>query len=288
MVEVDAADLGVDGVDRVHLKLEFTQHGGSFKARGALHALLTSGHADRGVVAASGGNHGVAVAWAARTLGVTAHIFVPEIAAPAKVAALAALGAQVHQEGRDYSEALAAAGRFDPAGDLATVHAYDQVEVIAGAGTLAREIDDQVGLPDTVVLATGGGGLAGGAACWWGSAVRVVAVETEGTPTFAAALAAGEPVDIEVSGIGADALGARRIGALAWTSMRAAGATSAVVSDQDVVEAQRVLWERCRLLVEPAGATGLAALRRGVVPSLGGQRVVVVLCGANTGAVPGP
>ena len=281
-VEIEASDLGVAGGPRsLLLKLEHLQHAGSFKARGALNALLDSDRTGGEVVAASGGNHGVAVAWAARVVGRAAHIFVPEIAAPAKIERLRELGAVVHQTGADYGEALAASDRFRVGRDLTTVHAFDQAEVMAGAATLAREMDDQIDGLDTVVVACGGGGLAGGLASWWGAGVRLVVVETEMTATFASARQAGRPVDVEVGGIGADALGAPRLGTMGWEALSSVAAESVLVTDDDVVSAQAKIWESCRLRVEPAAATALAALRAGKVGVSPGERVAVIMCGAN-------
>jgi threonine dehydratase len=280
---IDAADLGVScGASQLLLKLEQTQHSGSFKARGALHALLTAEQAPDGVVAASGGNHGVAVAWAARSLGLAANIFVPDIAAAAKVDRLRRLDAVVHQVGVEYSESLAAAHRFTQDKSVTTVHAYDQFEVIAGSGTLARELDEQTGHAfDTVVVACGGGGLAGGLSSWWGSAKRLLLVETTGTATYSAALAHGGPVDVSVAGVAADALGARRLGDLPWAALSRTSAESVLVGDEAVAAAQQVLWDEVRLRVEPAAATALAALRVGAVECSPDERVAVVLCGAN-------
>ena len=281
VVEVDAADLGVvDGPGSLQLKLELLQQSGTFKARGAMHALLRSPPAADGVVAASGGNHGVAVAWAAGRLGMPAHIFVPEVSAPAKVERLRSLGAQVHQIGSEYVEALEASMEFVEQHDVVTVHAYDQFEVMAGAGTMSRELARQAA-PDTVVMSCGGGGLSGGAARWFGGQVRLIVVETELTPTYASAVAAGEPVDVDVSGVGADALGARRLGALGWQALSSVGAESALVTDDEVLDAMAGLWETCRLRVEPAAAAALAALRSGRVAIEPDERVAVVICGAN-------
>jgi threonine dehydratase len=280
--ELDGSDLGVvGGASLLVLKLEQLQHAGSFKARGALNALLCADRAADGVVAASGGNHGVAVAWAARRLGIPANIFVPEIAAAAKIDRLEQLEATVHRLGREYSESLAAAEHFAAHHEVASVHAYDQPEVMAGAGTLARELDDQAPDLDTVVVACGGGGLAGGLASWWGTARRLVVVETGGTPTFARALDAGGPVDVEVGGVGADALGARRLGTLGWEALTAVGAESVLVEDAEVLAAQELLWRECRLRVEPAGAAALAALRSDRVELSRTERVAVIVCGAN-------
>lgn len=281
IIELAAADLGVDAsLSPVTLKLEHLQQSGTFKGRGAMHALLCSEAAADGVVAASGGNHGVAVAWAAGELGMPAHIFVPHVSAPAKVALLRRYGAHVHQVGSEYSESLEASQAFIADHDVVTVHAYDQFEVMAGAGTLAREIDLQTEC-DTIVVACGGGGLAGGTASWFGTAVRLVLVETRLTPTYATARARGGPSDVRVSGVGADALGARRLGDLGWSALSASSAESVLVDDADVVIARDRLWSSCRLAVEPAGAVALAALQTRPDLFEPDERVLAVVCGAN-------
>ena len=281
--EVRGSDLGlVDPSQALTLKLEHLQHSGSFKGRGALNALLTSDPAPDGVVAASGGNHGIAVAWAARETHQKANIFVPEVAASAKVERLVQLGAAVHQTGALYSDALAAAEAFAASRDVATVHAYDQFEVMAGAGTVGLEIDAQVPEVETIVVACGGGGLAGGIASWFGPAVRLVVAETEGTPTYAEARRQGGPVDVDITGVGADALGARRLGALGWQALSSIDAESVLVSDASVEESRAHLWDRCRLRVEPAAAAAVAAARvASASADLG--RTCIVVCGANVG-----
>jgi len=281
VIDVLASDLGVDAPGALALKLEHLQHTGSFKARGALNALLTAEVGRDGVVAASGGNHGVAVAWAAARIGRPANVFVPEIAAPAKVAALRDHGAEVHQAGAEYSVALAAAEDWSSTRDVTRVHAYDQTEVVTGAGTLAAELDAQCPDLDTIIVACGGGGLSGGLSSWFGDGRRIVVVETHETPTYASAVRAGQPVDVAVSGVGADALGARRLGDVGWNALRAVGAESVLVGDDAVLEAQNVLWRAVRLRVEAAGATALAALRVGAIELRESERVGVVVCGAN-------
>lgn len=277
-ITVPGRDLGVD-VDIV-LKLEFLQHSGSFKARGAAHAILTSDIDDSGVVAASGGNHGAAVAWAAQRFGHTAHVFVPTTSSSVKVARLRQYAANVHQVGAVYSEAYAASQAHLGDHGGTSIHAYDDPVVMAGAGTCARELDRQAPGLDAVLLACGGGGLSGGCAAWFGDRAEIVAVETVGTATYARALDAGAPVDIPVSGLVADSLGATRLGATPWKALRAAGATSVVVDDADVTAACALLWTWLRIVVEPAAAAPIAAISTGAWrPS--GRRVGVVLCGAN-------
>ncbi|MEU1385372.1 MULTISPECIES: serine/threonine dehydratase [unclassified Nonomuraea] len=268
------------------LKLELLQHSGSFKVRGAFNRILSAGPLPAaGVIAASGGNHGLAVAYAARALGVQAEIFVPEVTSPVKVAGLKALGAHTTQTGAIYSEAAeAAAKRAAETGALA-VHAYDQAEVLAGQGTAGLEIMEQTGGVDTVVVAVGGGGLAGGLALGaraGGDGPRIVAVEPYAIPTLHEALRAGRPVPVPVGGVAADALGATQLGGLAFEVLSGAGVDSVLVDDDAIVAARRTLWERHRLVAEPAGAAAYAALLSGAYRPAQGERVAVVVCGSNT------
>lgn len=267
--------------EHVSLKLELLQLSGTFKARGAYATLLSQSVPPAGVVAASGGNFGAAIAYAAHDLGHAATVFVPETAPAAKVDRLRALGATVVAVGDRYAHALEASLAYaDDTGAL-FAHAYDQPLVVAGAGTCAMEIDEQVPDVDTVLVAVGGGGLVGGVASWLRGATRVIAVETETTPTLHAALAAGEPVDVEVSGVAASALGATRIGDIGFAAAQQWVARSLLVSDDDVVRAQRWLWDECRTATEPGGAAALAALLSGAYRPGDGERVVVIVCGAN-------
>ena len=284
VIDVACDDLGVARSGSLALKLELLQHSGSFKARGALHALLHAPPGAQHVITASGGNHGAAVAWAAAQLGFRADIFVPVIAAPAKVEVLRRFGARVHQVGADYAASLAASQELSEGMTAVSVHAYDQHEVMCGAGTVGLELAEQVPGVDVVVVACGGGGLAGGIAAALGGQADIVVVETSLTPAYAAAVSAGEPVDVEVGGVGADALGAPRVGDLAWAVLQQHGARSVLVDDARVLEAQRGLWDELRLRVEPAAAAALAALRDPEVAAdlaLGDARVAVVVCGAN-------
>jgi len=263
------------------LKLELLQVSGTFKARGAYHLLMSSEVPAAGVVAASGGNFGLAIAYAARDLGHHATVFVPETAPSAKADRLRALGAEVVMIGTRYEQALAASiAHGDDSGAL-FAHAYDQPAVVSGAGTCALEIADQVPDVDTVLVAVGGGGLIGGVASWFRGGVRVVAVETESTPTLHSALVAGVPVDVEVSGVAASALGATRIGSIGFAAARQWVDRSLLVHDDDVVRAQRWLWDEARLVSEPGGATALAALLSGAYRPEDGERVVALVCGAN-------
>ena len=262
------------------LKLESLQYSGTFKGRGAFHKLLVSAPGLAGVIAASGGNHGAAVAYAARALGHRAEIFVPTISAPAKVERLKSYGATVHQVGAVYAEARAASETRAKETGALMVAAYDDPEVFVGAGTTALEFELQSAF-DTLMVAVGGGGLIAGCALWCGARVKVVAVETEGTPTLHAALAAGQPVDVRISGLAADALGASRIGAPNFEIARDRVAGSVLVSDDAVREAQRALWRELRVMAEPAGAAGLAALLSGAYKPAADEKVGVLVCGAN-------
>ncbi|SEG85419.1 threonine dehydratase [Nonomuraea solani] len=269
-------------------KLELLQHSGSFKVRGAFNRILSAGQVpDSGVIAASGGNHGLAVAFAARALGVRAEIFVPEVTSPVKVSGLAALGAHVTQTGAIYAEAAEAAAKRAAESGALSVHAYDQPEVIAGQGTTGLELMEQTGGVDTVVVAVGGGGFGAGITVGTSGGAssggpRIVAVEPERIPTLRRALEAGRPVPVEVSGVGADALGATRIGGLAFEILSGPRVESVLVSDEAIMEARHTLWERHRVAAEPAGSAAYAALLSGVYTPAPGERVAVVVCGSNT------
>lgn len=273
--------LGLDFAE-VWLKLEQLQVSGSFKARGMFNRMHAQALPAAGVVVASGGNAGIAVAHAAQVLAVRCEVFVPEVCSAAKRAALAALGARVVIHGAAYADALAAClARQRDSGAL-LMHAYDQPEVVAGAGTLAAEIEADACLPERVLVSVGGGGLVAGIAAWFEGRVQIDALEPARAPTLYAARAAGRPVDVEVSGLAADSLGARRIGAIAW-DMNGRGfiADSHLLADDAIRDAQRRLWREFRLAVEPAAALPLAALWSGAVRPAPHERVAVVICGAN-------
>jgi threonine dehydratase len=272
--------LGLD-VAEVWLKLEHLQLGGSFKARGMFNRMRCLPVPAAGVVVASGGNAGIAVAHAARALGVRCEVFLPEVSSPAKRAALAALGALVTVQGAVYDEALAACLERQAQTGALLMHAYDQPEVVAGAGTLAAEIEAEAGLPDRVLVSVGGGGLIAGVAAWFDQRTRVEALEPVLAPTLHAAREHGEPVDVAVSGIAADALGARRIGRIAWQVSQRQVVASHLIDDDAIRAAQRRIWLDLRLAVEPAAALGLAALWSGVVRPAAHEKVAVILCGAN-------
>ncbi len=272
--------LGLD-VAEVWLKLEHLQLGGSFKARGMFNRMRCLPVPAAGVVVASGGNAGIAVAHAARALGARCEVFLPEVSSPAKRAALAALGALVTVQGAVYDEALAACLQRQAQTGALLMHAYDQPEVVAGAGTLAAEIEAEAGLPDRVLVSVGGGGLIAGVAAWFDQRTRVEALEPVLAPTLHAAREHGEPVDVAVSGIAADALGARRIGRIAWQVSQRQVVASHLIDDDAIRAAQRRIWLDLRLAVEPAAALGLAALWSGVVRPAAHEKVAVILCGAN-------
>jgi len=271
--------LDVDG--SICFKLEYLQHSGSFKARGAFNRILAAERANEltgaGVVAASGGNAGLAFAHAARSVGVPAEVYVPETAPAVKVAKLRALGATVVQYGQEYVTAYEAARKRQVETGAVFCHAYDQSDVVAGQGTVALELPTV----DTVLVAVGGGGLVSGIAAALEGRSRVVGVEPESCPTLHTALATGEPVDVPVGGVAADSLGARRLGEIAFDVVTRCGVTSLLVSDEAIVAARRDLWHRHRIVVEHGAATAWAAVLSGYRPERG-ERMAVVLCGANT------
>jgi threonine dehydratase len=266
----------------VQFKLEFLQHGGSFKPRGAFNSLLSLQVPKAGVAAASGGNHGLAVALAAKSCGVAATIFVPEIASPAKIAAIRAAGASLRVGGARYNDALAACTAFVAETGAHAIHAFDAHATIAGQGTVAREWDGQCGAPlDTVLVAVGGGGLIAGMAAWWGGRVRLIGVEPEGSCALHAAHAAGRPVDVEVNSVAADSLGARRVGDAVFAITEYHVSSVRLVTDAAISDAQKVLWQDYRIAAEPGGAAAFAALRSGAYVPAEGERVGVLLCGSN-------
>jgi threonine dehydratase len=271
--------LGVEN-DEVWLKLEHLQASGSFKARGMLNRLLSNEIPASGVIVASGGNAGIATAAAAKELGVKCEVFVPTVSSPAKQQKLRELGAQVVVTGNVYAEALEAClVRQRETGALLT-HAYDQPEVVTGAGTIGIEIEEQGGaVPDAVLVSVGGGGLIAGIASWFENRSRVIALEPELAPTLYRAREAGQPVDVSVSGIAADSLGAKRIGQIAWDVTQRWVKEAKLLPDEAIRDAQRMLWKEFKLAVEPAAALPLAALRRGIAADA--ERVCLVVCGAN-------
>ena len=270
---------------RLTLKLEFVQHSGSFKVRGAFTNLLTRTIPASGVAAASGGNHGAAVAYAAKRLGIAARIFVPTVVSAAKLAGIRACGATVIVTGDRYADALDASERYVAESHALPIHAYDQWETLQGQGTLALELEEQSPRLDALLVAVGGGGLIGGIAGWYAGRVPVIGVEPEEAPTLAHALAAGEPVDAPAGGVAADSLAPKRVGSLMFPVAQKYLAGSVLVPDAAIREAQKALWKTLRVVAEPGGATAMAALLSGRHPVKEGQRIGVVLCGANTTAV---
>ncbi|MGB7259819.1 MAG: threonine/serine dehydratase, partial [Pseudolabrys sp.] len=269
----------------VHLKLEFLQHTGSFKVRGAFTNLLTRGGASTGVAAASGGNHGAAVAYAAMRLGVPATIFLPRVTSPAKVQLIKRYGAELVVAGERYADALAASERFVQEKNVLAIHAFDQVETLLGQGTVGVEIERDGPAIDTLLVAVGGGGLIAGIAAWFAGKIKIVAVEPEGAPTLARALAAGHPVDAPAEGIAADSLAPKQVGRLMFPIAQKFVERSVLVSDDDIRAAQRALWDATRMVCEPGGAASFAALLSGKYAPAADERVGVLLCGANTIAV---
>jgi threonine dehydratase len=279
---IDLAAGTFDGIAfPLTLKLECLQVTASFKPRGAFNRMLSAAVPAAGVIAASGGNHGIAVAHAARTLGHRAEIFVPEVISPAKVARLKELGATVNITGKVYGDALAASQKRTSETGALVLHAYDQPEILAGQGTVAREFADQAPGLDTVIVAVGGGGLIGGMAAWYRGATKLIAVEPRTSRALDAALQAGKPVDVDVSGVAADSLGARRIGALMFPLAQRHVERVALVEDSAIVAAQRALWRALRIVAEPGGAAAMAAILSGAYKPAPGERMGVLVCGAN-------
>ncbi|MBV9784538.1 MAG: threonine/serine dehydratase [Acidisphaera sp.] len=280
VLRLDAAELGL-GVPVV-LKLELLQHAGSFKPRGAFNRILSADLPKAGVIAASGGNHGAAVAYAAQALGIPAEIFVPEITGAAKLARIGSYGARLTRIGANYAEAYAASRLRQAETGALEVHAYDDADVIAGQGTVGREFAADVPDMTHLLVAVGGGGLIGGIAAWFAGRVQVVAVEPEACPTLHTALQAGQPVGAAVGGIAADSLGARQVGQIMFPIARAHVAQSVLVPDAAIRAAQLLLWDRMRLIAEPGGATALAALLCGAWVPPDDACVGVLVCGGNT------
>ncbi len=281
VLDIAAADLAIDHDRPLSLKLELVQHAGSFKARGAFNTLLAGAVPDAGVAAASGGNHGAAVACAAQALGHRAHIFVPEISSPAKQARIRDFHADLVVGGARYADALTACETFQRDTGAVGIHAYDADRTIAGQGTVAREWQDQAPDLDTILVAVGGGGLIAGVAGWHRGRVKVVAVEPRTSNALDAALRAGRPVDVEVSGLAADSLGARSVGTRPFEIASAFVDHVVLVEDAEIAAAQQLLWRNIRIASEPGGATVLAALVAGGYRPVPGERVGVLICGGN-------
>ena len=284
VIEVAGSDFGLD-IRTLHMKLELFQHAGSFKARGAFTNLLTRNVPPAGVVAASGGNHGAAVAFAAMKLGVPAKIFIPSVASPAKIQQISDYGANLVVTGDLYADALAASEQWMAETGAMPIHAFDQIETLRGQGTVGLELESQIGRLDTLLVSVGGGGLIGGLASWFQRRIKVIGVEPETAPTLTRALEAGRPVDAEAGGIAADSLAPRRVGELVFPIARNYVAATVLVTDDAILEAQKLLWKTMRIVAEPGGAAALAALTsRRYVPQPG-ERLAVLICGGNTVAV---
>jgi threonine dehydratase len=284
VIEIDGGDFGVS-VPTLVLKLESLQHAGSFKARGAFTNLLTRTLPEAGVVAASGGNHGAAVAFAAMKRKVPAKIFVPSVASPAKIQQITDYGADLVVGGERYAAALAASETWVARSGAMPIHAFDQVETLLGQGTVGLELESQAAHLTTLLVAVGGGGLIAGIASWYQGRIKIVGVEPENAPTLTRALEAGRPVDAEAGGIAADSLAPRRVGELVFPIIQRHIDKTVLVSDDAIRDAQRSLWKTLRIVAEPGGAAALAALiSRRYVPGPS-ERVGVLICGGNTTAV---
>jgi len=281
VLEVNGADFGLDSITIV-FKLELFQHSGSFKARGAFMNLLTRDVPEAGVVAASGGNHGAAVAFTAMKLGRRATIFVPSVASPAKVDRIRSYGAELVITGERYADALEASKEWISRTGALPIHAYEGVETLLGQGTLGLELEEQSPQLDSLLIAVGGGGLIGGVAAWYENRTRIISVEPELAPTLHLALEAGRPVDSPAGGIAADSLAPRQVGEMMFPIAQQYIAESILVTDDHIREAQKKLWETMRIATEPGGATAFAALLAGRYRTTPGERVGVVVCGGNT------
>jgi threonine dehydratase len=283
VVRLDPGDLdpAAGELPDITLKLEQLQCAGSFKARGAFANLLLRDVPPAGVVAASGGNHGVAVAYAAHRRGVPARIFVPTVSAPAKMERIRQLGAELVVTGDRYADALAAAQAWEQSSGAMSVHAFDQRETLLGQGTLGLELSGQADQLDTVLVPVGGGGLIGGVASWFAGSARVIGVEPDGAPTLTRARAEGRPADAPAEGVAADALAPRRVGELMFPIAQAYVEDVVLVGDTAILTAQRALWQAARIAAEPAASVGIAALLTGAYKPAPGERVAVVISGAN-------
>jgi threonine dehydratase len=284
VVAANGADFGLDPV-ALTFKLELLQHAGAFKTRGAFANLLMRTIPPAGVVAASGGNHGVAVAYAAMKRGVPAKIFLPTISSPAKVERIRGYGADLVVGGADYAEALAASEAWIAQSGALTVHAFDQTETLLGQGTVGLELEEQAPDLNTLLVPVGGGGLIGGIAAWYGGRIKIVGVEPEASPTLARAREAGRPVDAKVGGIAAESLAPRRVGALMFPIAQRHVERVVLVTDPAIRQAQQALWSTLRLVAEPGGAAAFAALLSGRYRPQPGERVGVLVSGGNTVAV---
>jgi threonine dehydratase len=284
IVEADGADFGLDPINLV-FKLESLQHSGSFKARGAFTNLLTRTIPTAGVVAASGGNHGAAVAFAAMKLGKSARIFVPTVCSAEKIERIRSYGADLVVTGERYADALAASEAWAAESGALRIHAYDQIETLLGQGTVGLELEEQAPNLDTLLVAVGGGGLIGGVASWYSGRIKIVGVEPEAAPTLAMALQAGRPIDSPAGGIAADSLAPKRVGELMFPIAQAHVQSVLLVPDRAIQDAQEALWKVLRIAAEPGGAAAFAALLTRRYEPEPGERVGVLVCGGNTTAV---
>jgi threonine dehydratase len=280
VMAVEGADFGLD-LGMLQLKLELLQHTGSFKPRGAFANLLLRDIPKAGVVAASGGNHGAAVAYAAMKRGVPAKIFVPRVASPSKIERIRAYGADLVVGGERYADALAESESWVARSGALPIHAYDQMETLLGQGSVGMEIEEQLPEIDSLLVAVGGGGLIGGIAAWFGGKVKIIGVEPETAPTLHKALEAGEPVDAEAGGIAADSLAPRRVGRMMFPIAQRHVEKVVLVPDEAIAQAQTMLWRRLRLAAEPGGAAAFAGLLSGQYRPQTGERVAVLVCGSN-------
>jgi threonine dehydratase len=284
VIEIDAADFGLKFA-RLYLKLELFQHSGSFKARGAFANLLTRKVPRAGVVAASGGNHGAAVAYAAMKLGVPAKIFVPSVSSPAKIARIRDYGADLMIEGDRYADALAASEAWAQQSGAIQVHAFDQDETILGQATIGIELNEQAPDIDTLLISVGGGGPIAGIAAWYGGRIKVIGVEPFASPTLTRALQAGHPVDADAGGLAADSLAPRRVGDRVFPIAKSYVHRVVLVDDEAIMQAQKLLWQVLRVVAEPGGAAAFSALLSAAYAPEVGSRVGVIISGGNTTAV---
>ena len=284
VIEGDGRDFGLDYIPLI-FKLELLQHSGSFKARGAFANLLLREIPQAGVVAASGGNHGAAVAFAAMKLGIPAKIFVPTVASPEKIARIRSYGAELVVTGNLYAEALAASDHYAAESGALKVHAYDQPETLLGQGSVGLELEQQSPHLDSLLVAVGGGGLIGGIASWYAGRIKIVAVEPEAAPTLHNALQAGHPIDSPGGGVAADSLAPRQVGALMFPIAQEFVSGVTLVTDDAIQQAQQALWKVLRVVAEPGGAAAFAALLSGRYKPQPGERVGILVCGGNTTAV---
>jgi threonine dehydratase len=284
VIAIDGSEFG-GPTGPLTLKLELLQHSGSFKVRGGFTNLLTREMPKAGIVAASGGNHGAAVAYAAMRLEKPARIFVPSVTSPAKIARIREYGADLSVGGEFYAEALAASEAWAQQSGAMRVHAFDQNETIMGQGTLALELEQQAPGIDTVLVSVGGGGLIAGIASWYAGRVKVIGVEPQASPTLTKALEAGHPVEAEVGGLAADSLAPRQVGERVFPIAQKYAPRTVLVTDQAIAEAQKILWRALRIVAEPGGACAFSAITSGAYRPAAGERVAVVICGGNTTAV---